>query len=438
MSVETFLSSFFELNKKIKSFLNYYRKHLLIFLGISLLIHLLPTILRIEYVESVKEVKRPPTTVKFIQRAPRLQKQLELKKAPKIVERTMQRMSPQRSRLATMPRTMTTSVSHGGTSLASLGRPGDYVDRTWSPQQAQLYGPNIQMEVENTRTSSRRGATGLRENLIDWMNFQDRFSGMIEQGSNKKDVSGFIEFYQLEYRGSKVEDNNQPGWNCIPQALQNLADFINNNTKIRVSLKGSIRLDSKDLINFPIIFMMGYRAEPIYTKEEAQNLGKYLREGGFLFIDDAYAYESGSFNRKVRQLIRDALGYDAVFERIPNNHPLYHAWEDFDGPPAGDDNIRPNGMSLANPNPNQRLKPIPERYKYIEGIFLNGRLAVVLSSKGYTRAWGDWLKNPSSFGGPQDNTRQLQFGLNIIVYASQQKGGIIDKNKQKVAAELSK
>lgn len=427
----------FELNQKIRSFLKYYRKHLLIFLAISALIHFLPIILQIDISESIKEVKRPPTTVKFIQRAPKLQKQLELKKAPKIVERTMQRMLPQQVRMATMPRTMTTASRHGGTALSSLGRPGDYVDRTWSPQQAQFYGPNIQMEVENTRASSKRGTSGLKDNLIDWMNFQDRFSGMIDQGSDKKDISGFLEFYQLQYRGSKVEDNNQPGWNAIPQALLNLSDFINNSTKVKVSLKGTIRLDSKEIMNIPLIFMMGYRAEPLYTKEEAQNLGRYLREGGFLFIDDAFAYESGSFSRKSRQLITDALGFDAIFERIPNNHHLFHAWEDFDGVPAGDDNIRPTGMSLANPNPAQRLKPVPERYKYIEGVFLGGRLAVVMSNKGYSRAWGDWLKNPSSFGGPQDNTRQLQFGLNVIVYACTQKGGIIDKNKQKVAAEIN-
>jgi hypothetical protein len=332
---------------------------------------------------------------------------------------------------------MTTAIRHGGTALASLGRPGDYVDRTWSPQQAQFYGPNIQMEVENTRASSKRGTSGLKDNLIDWMNFQDRFSGMIDQGSDKKDISGFLEFYQLQYRGSKVEDNNQPGWNAIPQALLYLAEFINNSTKVKVSLKGTVRLDSKEIMIIPLIFMIGYRAEPLYTKEEAQNLGRYLREGGFLFIDDAFAYENGSFSRKTRQLITDALGYDAIFERIPNNHPLFHAWENFDGIPAGDDNIRPNGMALANPNPAQRLKPVSERYKYIEGVFLGGRLAVVISNKGYSRAWGDWLKNPSSFGGPQDNTRQLQFGLNIIVYACTQKGGIIDKNKQKVAAEIN-
>ncbi len=437
MQVQTFKIPGFELNKSLREYIRFYRKHLLIFLALSAFVHFLPVILQIDIAESIKEVKRPPTTVKFIQRTPKLQKQLELQKAPKIVERTLQRMLPQQVRMATMPRTMTTAARHGGTALASLGRPGDYVDRTWSPQQAQFYGPNIQMEVENTRASSKRGTSGLKDNLIDWMNFQDRFSGMIDQGANKKDIQGFLEFYQLQYRGSKVEDNNQPGWNAIPQALLYLSEFINNNTSVKVTLKGTVRLDSKEIMNIPLIFMMGFRAEPLYTKEEAQNLGKYLREGGFIFIDDAFAYESGAFSQKARQLIRDALSYDAIFERIPNNHPLFHAWEDFDGIPAGDDNIRPNGMSLANPNPAQRLKPVVERYKYIEGVFLNGRLAVVISNKGYSRAWGDWLKNPSSFGGPQDNTRQLQFGLNVIVYACTQKGGIIDRNKQKVAAEIN-
>ncbi|MCX8009672.1 MAG: DUF4159 domain-containing protein, partial [Ignavibacteria bacterium] len=307
------------------------------------------------------------------------------------------------------------------------------------PGDSRGFGPDIASEIINTRASAGGGGLSrMREDLIDYTNFQDRFYGWLEQGKNKKEIQGFLEFYQLQYRSSKVEDNGQPSWNAIPQALLNLSDFINNKTNVKVSLKGSVRLDSKELMDIPVIFMIGYSGEPIYTKEEARNLGNYLRNGGFLFIDDAYAYESGAFNRKARQLITDALSYDAIFEKIPLNHPLFHAWEDFQGVPAGDDNLRPNGMSLGNPNPAQRLKPVPERYKYIEGVFLNGRLAVVLSSKGYSRAWGDWIKNPSSFGGPQDNTRQLQFGLNIIVYACTQKGGIIDRNKQKQAAEIKK
>lgn len=452
-----------------------YQKYASTGLLISILIHLSLLVIYLSFQETekkeavvfIKTELRPPP-IKFNPKAPRLSKQYDVSKEPEtpVALFTPRDINPQNIQTtATPPPSGNFSASRGGEGSVFYGAltSGEASAEGWGiPAGATSYGrrfdaggsggwgvgfdkkdfgPDINTEIINTRAGSATGSQGLaklKEDLIDYTNFKDRFYGWVEQGKNKKEIKGFLEFYQLQYRGSKVEANNQPGWNCLPQALMNLADFINSKTDVKVTLKGSVRLDSKELFNIPIIFMIGYSAEPIYTKEEAKNLGKYLREGGFLFIDDAFAYESGSFNQKSRQLIRDALGYDAIFEKIPTSHPLFRAWEDFNSVPAGDDNIRPNGMSLANPNPAQLLKPVAERYKYIEGVFLNGRLAVVLSSKGYSRAWADWLKNPSSFGGPQDNTRQLQFGLNIIVFASTQKGGIIDRNKQKVASEVNK
>lgn len=415
----------------------------------------------------IKTELRPPP-LKFNPKAPRLSKNYDVSKEPEspVALFTPRDINPQNIQTtSTPPPSGNYSSSRGSEGSVFYGAltSGEASAEGWGiPAGATSYGrrfdaggsggygagfekkdfgPDINTEIINTRTSASGGTSGLsklKEDLIDYTNFKDRFYGWVEQGKNKKDIKGFLEFYQLQYRGSKVEANNQPGWNCLPQAMMNLADYINSKTNVKVTLKGSVRLDAKELYSIPILFMIGYSAEPIYTKEEAKNLGKYLREGGFLFIDDAFAYESASFNQKSRQLIKDALGFDAVFEKLSASHPLFRAWEDFNNVPAGDDNIRPNGMSLSSPNPAQLLKPVAERYKYIEGVFLNGRLAVILSSKGYSRAWADWLKNPSSFGGPQDNTRQLQFGLNIIVFSSTQKGGIIDRNKQKVASEANK
>jgi hypothetical protein len=413
----------YELTGYIKNTLFSVRKQLLIFIAISMLVHLTPIILNINLAPEVVEKKKPPTTVKFIQRAPRLQKQMELQKTPKIVQRTMQRMVSQQ-RMSMMPRTMTTSVSHGGTSIGSLGRPGDIVDRSFSPKQ-QFYGPNIMTEVVNTRGGSATAAS-LKDELIDYTNFQDRFYGWVEQGSNKKDVKGYLEFYQLQYRGNRADEGGEPGWNVVPQALTSLVDYAEKKTNLQVFLKGSIRLDSKELMEIPMIYMMGSESQPLYTKEEVKNLEKYLRNGGFIFIDDGYAARWGPFNQKARQMIEDALGYDAEFERIPDHHWLYHCWEDFSGPPAGEDEVRPNPSH-----------PVKERYRYLEGVFLNGRLVVLLSSKGYCKAWGAWTRNPASLGGPLDNERQLQFGLNVIIFATTQKGGIIDQNKKKVAQGLN-
>lgn len=421
MPEEIFKIPGYELTAYVKEAITSIRKQLLIFLTISLLIHISPIIFNLKISSEVVEKKKPPTTVKFIQRAPKLQKQLELQKAPKIVERNMQRTISQQ-RMSMMPRTMTTAAVHGGTALASLGRPGDFVDRTFSSRQ-QFYGPNISTDVINTREGTK-SASSLKDELIDYTNFQDRFYGWVEQGANKKDISGYLEFYQLQYRGSKLDENGEPGWNVVPQATLALVEYAQSKTKLSIILKGSIRLDSKELMNVPMIYMMGSETEPLYTEQEVRNLEKYLRNGGFLFIDDGYAARWGAFNMKSRQMISDALGYDAEFEKIPNTHWLYHCWEDFAGPPAGEDEVRPN--------PNH---PVKERYRFLEGVFLNGRLAVLLSSKGYCKAWGAWSRNPPSLGGPLDNTRQLQFGINVVVFACTQKGGIIDKNKQIVASE---
>ena len=283
--------------------------------------------------------------------------------------------------------------------------------------------PDILSEVVNTRTS-QRGTELLKDQLIDYTNFQDRFEALVTQGKNKKDIKGFLNFYQVYYRGSKLSDNGEPGWNSVTLALPALVEYAESNTKLDVKLKGNIRLDDKLIMEIPMLYMMGSEAAPLYSDVEVKNLEKYLRNGGFLFIDDGYAAIWGPFNQKVRQMIEDALGYDAEWEKIPDKHRLYHCWEDFAGPPPGEDEVRPNSAH-----------PVKERYKFLEGVFLNGRLAVLLSSKGYCKAWGDWPRNPPSLGGPLDNSRQLQFGLNVVVFACTQKGGVIDRINQQLSME---
>ena len=144
MASNTFYIPGQELSLHLKKIVSSVRKQLLWFLAISIILHFLPVISNLQIAEEIVEKKRPPTSVKFIQRAPKLQKTMELQKTPKIVERNIQRKTtPQR--MNTMPRSMTTASSHGGTALSSLGRPGEFVDRSFNPQQQQFYGPNIQL-----------------------------------------------------------------------------------------------------------------------------------------------------------------------------------------------------------------------------------------------------------------------------------------------------
>ena len=290
-------------------------------------------------------------------------------------------------------------------------------------------GAELSTEVTTARATAS-GVTSLRDNLIDYSNLQDRFEGFVVQDAkNKKKISGYLNFYQLEYSSSGTEQgtgdwvmvNNQPSWNAVPAAVINLERFIHDRTQLDIKLKGNIRFDSRELKDVPFLYMMGFRAEPKFTAEEVKSMGRYVRNGGFLFIDDGLAYINGVFNQKMRKYLEDALGFDAVFERIPENHPLYHVWEDFAGPPPGDDEVRFNSS----------MKSVQERYRYLEGITIQGRLAVLFCSKGYCMAWGSWPTSSSKV----DNSRQLQFAINAIVFACSQKGGIIDRNAQRLASD---
>ncbi|GEM_PF-489383 len=296
------------------------------------------------------------------------------------------------------------------------------------------FQPDLTGDVANVRTGGT-GLASMRDELVDVSNFADRLEGLVMQDpKNKKKVSGMLNFYQLRWKSSKSEANGEDGWNVFPQAVINFVNYVRDSTDVRVNLMGNIRLEDKQLMSIPFIFMMGYTAGVQYTPLEAKNLGAWLRKGGFLFIDDGFALQSGAFNASARKLLKDALGYDAEFERIPPGHALFHAWEDFDGPPPGvdDANIR---KPLDIPAAPERFV---ERYRYLEGIFLSGRLAVVISNKGYSHAWGQWRYLSTAQGGPLDNARQLHFGVNLVVYATTQKGGIVDQSRQKVASEYQR
>jgi len=407
------------------------------------------------------DLVQPP--VKFELRAPKLAKAFSVSKLPSYV----QSFTPREIRFepTTVTRVEQPSVTQRATDQANrvegsifygalTGGPG--AEASWGiPGGAVAFGrslgtggrlgwgegqtagvdfsPDLTEEVVNVRTGGT-GLQSMRNELIGSENLLDRLEGFIEvDPANKKKVKGFINFYQLRWRATKSEPNGEEGWNVFPKSLPTLQAYAQDSTDVRVSLAGNIRLDDRQLWNVPILFMMGYTASVQYTPMEAKNLGTWLQKGGFLFIDDGYAAMYAAFNKSVRALLKDALGYDAEFQRIPNNHWLYHCWEDFGGPPSGLDDA-----NLPLERDGRTPRRIPERYPYLEGIFLNGRLAVLMSSKGYSHAWGVWRYVSPADGGPLDNARQLHFGINIMVYASTAKGGIIDQNKERIAGEFQR
>ena len=97
------------------------------------------------------------------------------------------------------------------------------------------------------------------------------------------------------------------------------------------------------------------------------------------------------------------------FETIPNGHAMYHCYFDFESIPPGVDNVVHAGRDYL---------PLD----YLEGITIAGQLVVVLCTKCYTAIWG--VDGSSSWGRDRDNTRHLQFGVNLIIFALTKEGSI--------------
>jgi len=106
----------------------------------------------------------------------------------------------------------------------------------------------------------------------------------------------------------------------FPQAEENFAHRIGELTRLRCAPRPvTRRLTDDDLGDFPLIFMsdVGYMR---FTEEEAQALGRYLRNGGFLWADDFWGdAEWLSFER----LMTEALP-GVRWHELPLDHPIFH------------------------------------------------------------------------------------------------------------------
>ena len=233
---------------------------------------------------------------------------------------------------------------------------------------------------------------------------------ILQDPEDKRNLKGFFNMTLVKYN---FQDPNR---DTYPMAIPNLIQYLNDYTKLRARIEGQkIELSDRTLFGAPFIYMTGYDAVVSLSETEIGNLGEYLRTGGFLFVDDIApdvdkdgnlggtennsqrGLKGTAFDQQMRAVLKQALGAEAKFIRIPKSHELFHAFYDFnDGPPLG-------GATGGNVTD-------------LEGIYIRGRLAVVFSDLNLSWYWGE--KEVSG------RERGLQFGVNLIAYALTQPGGI--------------
>jgi len=101
---------------------------------------------------------------------------------------------------------------------------------------------------------------------------------------------------------------------------------VESNSSVVVdALVAEVAPDSPLLFDHPFVVLSGDRGFQSLSDESVANLRLYLREGGFLLIDDASGLEDSAFDRAVRREVRRILPGSSL-RPIGRDHVIYRSF----------------------------------------------------------------------------------------------------------------
>jgi len=356
-----------------------------------------------------------PLTTRFVKRAPRLTKPLELKKRPRPRRRMVQRQMV--SVKAHLRRRQLSARALPAQLLRNLQSPSSLLLRPLDPQPSPSAPHTAAAAIRGARESDQKIDMSLEMLDMDALDTGKHHAMVVVDPLDRRDIRGFL-YLAYAYTPSMRERERSEEESRVLQGLVRLADAVNRYTDIRAGFRGRVLYDSDELLKVPWCYAGSHVLFKL-TASEASNLGEYLLSGGFVFAEDYWPGTNMMWTpgyTALWQMFIDALRSqgaifqkDWVFERLPSSHPLYHCYFDFNGPPKGEDLFR--------------QKPVTD---YLEGITIRGRLVGILSKKGLMGGWCNWgpgTMRKFNF----DPARVFQFGVNAIVFALTQEGSITNR-----------
>ena len=186
-------------------------------------------------------------------------------------------------------------------------------------------------------------------------------------------------------------------WDVDERMPANLLNSVIEYTTIRVDLNERIiPLADPAMLNSPFCYLAGHRLVE-FNHAEKQNFESYVRNGGFIFVDDCNHDIDGVFAQTFEAQMAEIFGSDAL-RKIPNNHDIYSSFFKFDGPPDTGLELNGWGDDLV--------------HDYLKAIEIDGRIAVLYSNKDLGCEWDYDFRNKRFLA--VDNTK---FAVNIVVYA---------------------
>jgi hypothetical protein len=190
---------------------------------------------------------------------------------------------------------------------------------------------------------------------------------------------------------------NSGDWDVDQRMPANIITSLIDYTSLRVDPKEHVvALSDPKVLNAPFCYLAGHKLVE-FSSDERRNFEKYIRNGGFVFVDDCNHDIDGLFAKSFEAEMTRIFGAKAL-KKLPKKHPLYSSFFKFDEPPTTSFELNGWGDDIV--------------HDYLKGIDINGRLGLLYSNKDYGCEWDyDW-RNKRFLA--EDNTK---FAVNIVMYA---------------------
>jgi hypothetical protein len=179
-------------------------------------------------------------------------------------------------------------------------------------------------------------------------------------------------------------------WYNDPSALTNLIRFAKSNYDLPVTNKyDNVDVGSSDLFDYPFAFLTGH-GNVTMNRAERENLSKWLKRGGFLFIDDDYGLDE-----YIRPLLNNLIE-DSKLVELPFEHQVYQRPFSF-----------PDGL----PKIHEHDGKAPQGF----ALFYEGRMVLFYA---YESNLGDGWADPEIHNTPSSlRTQALRMGTNLLMFA---------------------
>lgn len=186
-------------------------------------------------------------------------------------------------------------------------------------------------------------------------------------------------------------------WDVDQRMPSNVLNSLVEYTTLRVdTAERIVALSDAKMLEAPFCYLAGHKLVQ-FTPSERRNFERYVKGGGFVFVDDCNHDVDGLFAKSFEAEMARIFGA-AALKKIPNDHRLYSSFFHFDGPPNTSVELNGWGDDLV--------------HEYLRAIEVNSRIGVLYSNKDYGCEWDYDFRNKRWLA--VDNTR---FAVNIIQYA---------------------